>query len=113
MLCLAKKASLYFQSVLISYQKNIGNKTTFTKGMRLNVSLADLSALKALAKIPLCLEVFLKSHVVKSQSGSCRRRFLGILYLIIIFFYNILKCSLLHHLAELLGLNFSPLIVSA
>lgn len=66
MLCLAKKAALYFQSVLISYQKNTGNKSIFSKGMRLNVSSADLSALKALAKIPLCLEVFLKAHVIKS-----------------------------------------------
>lgn len=77
------------------------------------MSLADLSTLKALANIALCLEVFLKARVIKSQSGSCRRRFLGFLCLIIIFFDNILKRSLLHHLAELLGLNFSPLIVPA
>lgn len=86
MSCLAEKAALYFQSVLISYQKNIGNENIFSKGMRLSVSLADLSALKTLAKIPLCLEVFLKVHVIKSQSGSCMRRFLGFLCLIIFFF---------------------------
>lgn len=74
--------------MLISYQKNIGNKNIFSKGMRLNVSLADLSTLKALANITLCLEVFLKARVIKSQSGSCRRRFLGFLCLIIIFFWQ-------------------------
>lgn len=89
MLCLAQKAALYFQSVLISYKKNIGNKNIFSKGMRLNVSLAHVfrMCLKALAKIPLCLEVFLEAHVIKSQSGSCRRRFLGFFCLIIILFF--------------------------
>lgn len=43
--------------------------------------------------------------MVKSQSGPCRRRFLCFIYYYL-FLDNILKCSLLHHLAELLSLNF-------
>lgn len=73
------------------------------------MSLADLSALKTFAKISLRFEVFKKACVVKSQSGPCRRRFLGYFYYYYLFLNNILKRSLLHHLAELLGLNFSPL----
>lgn len=82
----------------------------FSKGVRLNVSLADLSALKVFAKISLCFELLMKAHVVKSQSGPCRRRFLCFYYYYYyLFLDNILKCFLLHHLAELLSLNFFPL----
>lgn len=49
----------------------------------MNVSSRDLSALKTFAKTSLCSEVFRKAGVIKSQSGPCRRRFLGFISLFI------------------------------
>lgn len=45
----------------------------------MDVSLADLSALKTVARIS-CFEAFVKAPMIKSQPLLCRRRFLGFFF---------------------------------